>query len=399
MNFHRALMVTKKIFWTLKHDRRSMALIILAPILAMLLFGVAFSGEVREVDVIVVNLDGGYKDPVTNQTLYLSKAVLEKVDRDVVNIRYMDDVEKAIREVEKGDGYSVVVFPGNFTYQIMIKLNLLKNNNNYDTNVTNNTSGSEMTTDPALSIHSDQTNVNVASAIQLSFREALMDIFEERSFKSPASIDTSEPVYGKNAEFIDMFVPGIIGFAIFMLTTILTLITFVGEKTQGTLQRLLATPVTEGEIVIGYAAAFSVTGMIQVGILMGLAIVVFDIMVVGNPLLAFIIASMLAVVSISLGILLSSAAHRESQAIQFLPLIILPAFLLSGIFWPLEAIPVWLRPASYFIPVTYAIKALRSVLLRGWGLTDIWLDLFALAGFILVFLTGAVLTLKRTRSR
>ncbi|HHD16100.1 MAG TPA: ABC transporter permease, partial [Euryarchaeota archaeon] len=154
--------------------------------------------------------------------------------------------------------------------------------------------------------------------------------------------------------------------------------------------------VTEGEVIFGYTVSFSIIGMIQVGILMTIAILAFGIIVEGNILLAFLIASLLAVVSVSLGILLSSLAKREAQAIQFYPLIVLPGFLLSGVFWPIEAMPYWLRPVSYMVPVTYAVNGLRSVLLRGWGITDIWVELAMLLAFAIVFQFLAVITLRKT---
>jgi ABC-2 type transport system permease protein len=102
----------------------------------------------------------------------------------------------------------------------------------------------------------------------------------------------------------------------------------------------------------------------------------------------------LAVVSQALGILLSSLAKREGQAVQFIPFIILPVFLLSGVFWPIEAIPAWLRPISYLVPPTYAVDACRSVLLKGWGVDKIWPDILVLVLFAVLFLTLATWSLK-----
>jgi ABC-2 type transport system permease protein len=308
----------------------------------------------------------------------ISEDVISNLDKDTVRISFENDYDDAVRKVETGDKYSMVYFPGNFTTSLILPL--MEQGVNVE--------------DGTLQIRSDQSNVNVASEVLKAFMDALSKTIEEKGFNSPVAIDTSSPIYGEGAQFIDMFVPGIMGFVVFMLTTILTLITFVGERTRGTLDRLLASSVTEGEVVMGYALAFGFIGMVQVGILLSLAILVFNIIVVGNPLIAFLIASLLAVVSVSLGILLSSLAQRESQAIQFFPFIVLPAFLLSGVFWPLEAIPAWLRPVSYAVPVTYAVRGLRSVLLRGWGVGEIWLDLLMLTLFAAVFLVGAVYSLK-----
>jgi len=101
------------------------------------------------------------------------------------------------------------------------------------------------------------------------------------------------------------------------------------------------------------------------------------------------------VVCQSLGILLSSFARRESQAVQFIPFVVLPAFLLSGIFWPLEAVPSWLRPVSYLIPVSYVVKENRAVMLKGWGAGKVWPQFMALFAFMVVFLAITVVMLRR----
>jgi len=149
---------------------------------------------------------------------------------------------------------------------------------------------------------------------------------------------------------------------------------------------------------MGYAITFGTFGVLQVALLLTIAILVFNIMVVGNVLLAFLAVAILAISCQALGILLSSLAKRAEQAIQFFPLVILPAFLLSGIFWPIQAIPEWIRPFSYLVPPTYAANACRAVMLKGWGLDKIWPDILALVIFALLFLGLAIWTLKRGKN-
>ena len=244
----------------------------------------------------------------------------------------------------------------------------------------------------------DKSNINVAGEITKTVTDALMMTIKNAGSQLPITIDADDAIYGQGAEFIDFFVPGIIAFVVYLLTTLLTLITFVGERGTGTLDRLLATPIKESEIVGGYAIAFSIMGTIQAAVLLIVGIIIFDIMIVGNVLLAFAIIALLAITCQALGILLSSLATREAQAVQFLPFIVLPAFLLSGIFWPIEAIPTWLRPASYLVPPTYAVDACRGVFLKGWGFEKIWLDIVALLIIALVFLILAIWSLKRKRA-
>jgi ABC-2 type transport system permease protein len=198
-------------------------------------------------------------------------------------------------------------------------------------------------------------------------------------------------------EFIDYFAPAIICFAIMMVTIMLTIILFVFERRNGTLQRLLASPASETEIVFGYALAFAVIGLCQSIIILVAAILIFDIAIVGGVVLALVVVMLLAIGHQGLGILLSSAAKNELQAIQFIPLIIFPSVLLTGLFWPIESIPPYLQPLSYIIPLRYGIDAERSIMLRGWGIEGVWLEILILIAFAVSMLAFAILMLKRRK--
>jgi ABC-2 type transport system permease protein len=380
MNIHRAFAITKRIFRGLRHDRRTVALMFLAPIVAMCVFGLAFSGDVKDVHVVVVNQDTGFTIPGTSVTVSFSEVIISNFDEEVLTIDHVDDVEEGVRRVRDGKAYAVIIFPEGFSESLYMK----RQNPSYPGDTT-------------IQVREDRSNVNVANAITKSISETILKTAQEAGQDLPMKVDAEDAIYGKGAKFMDFFVPGIMAFVVFMLTTLLTLISFVGERTSGNLERLQSTPLRESELVVGYAIAFSIIGMLQTVVLLVIGTVAFDIMIVGNIVLAFAVIALLAIVSLSLGILLSSLAKREAQAIQFFPLIVLPTFLLAGIFWPVEAIPQWLRPLSYLIPPFYAVDATRSVMLRGWGIGEIWVDIVALCGFAAAFLTVAILSLKRGR--
>jgi len=375
MRVPRFLAVTRRIFMDLKNDKRTLALMFIAPIFAMFVFGLAFSGEVKNLRTEVVNLDRGPKDTVT-PTFSLSGMILGNIDKSVLKLESSSSVDAAKAKVENGDAYAVIVFPEGLTENVLAAKQ-----------------GKPLSEDTTVQLYIDQSNVNVANAVVKTVNQALLKTADQAGMKLPVTVDTVA-IYGKNARFIDFFVPGIMAFVVFMLTTLLTLVSFVGERTSGTLLRMLATPLRERDIVLGYASAFSVVGILQSAILLLVGILAFHIIIVGNVLFAFVVIALLAVVSQALGILLSSFAKRESQVIQFLPFVLLPTFLLAGIFWPLEAIPSWLRPFSYLVPPTYAVDACRSVMLRGWGLGRIWIDIVALMGFAVAFLAFATESLR-----
>jgi len=379
MKLYRVFAVSRRVFGEIRNDRRTLALLFIAPIFAMFVFGLAFSGDVENVHVIIVNNDKGFTVPGGNYTS-LSDEIISNLDQNTLDITMMDSEELAVSQVEAGKAYAVIVFPEKFTENVYTK----SKNPNSPVNT-------------RINIRADESIVNIKNAIYGTVSDSITTTMNQNGFKSPITIN-SNPVYGNNAQFIDFFVPGIIAFVVYLLTTLLTLITFVGERVNGTLERLLATPLTEGEIVAGYGLTFGVLGTIQAVLLLVIGILVFNIMVVGNVIYAFITIALLAIVCQALGILLSSLANRIEQAIQFLPFVILPAFLLSGVFWPVEAIPAWLRPLSYLVPPTYAVAANRAVMLKGWGLDMIWPDILALILFAVFFLALAVWSLKRKKS-
>jgi len=375
MNLKRVLAVSKRVFMDLKNDKRSLGLIIFAPLFAMSIFGLAFSGELKDVNVIIVNNDLGMDIPVVGQ-MVLADDVVGNLDGEVLDIQHRSNIDTALEILENGEAWAVIYFPENYTANTMASIDPLMNGSSN------------------IYLYIDMSNVNVAESIIMETNSALIATMEDNGGGIPVTIERID-VYGQDAEFMDFFVPGIICFAVYLLTTLLTLMTFIGERISGTLSRVLATPLTESEIVAGYALTFSIVGTFQAIFLVVIGIVVFDVMIVGNVLLAFLVVALLAIVCQALGILLSAFAQREAQAAQFLPFIVMPGFLLSGVFWPLEAIPAWLRPASLLVPPSYAIEATRSVMLRGWGLDMIWGDILALIIFAVVLLLLATVSLKR----
>jgi ABC-2 type transport system permease protein len=377
MNFSRTLAVTKRVFKDIKNDKRTIGLIFFAPILAMFVFGLAFSGNVEDVTTIIVNHDQGFQIP-GGENLSLSNKIISNLNSTVLKIEYMNNEEAAVQQVTDGKAYAVIIFPENFTQNIYASIK---------SSSTSTNSSSEII------IMADETVVNIKNAIIGAVADSITTTMENEGINPPIKIN-SNPVYGQDAEFIDFFVPGIMAFVVYLLTTLLTLLAFVGERTTGTLERLLATPIKESEIVGGYALTFGIIGTFQAAFLLLIGILMFKITVLGNVFLAFAVVALLAVVSQALGIMLSSLAKREAQAVQFIPFIILPVFLLSGVFWPIQAIPVWLRPLSYLVPPTYAVDACRSVLLKGWGIGKIWPDIMALVLFAALFLVIATWSLK-----
>ncbi len=220
-------------------------------------------------------------------------------------------------------------------------------------------------------------------------------------------------VYGTPTDDpITTFAPAIVGFFAYFFVYILTGVSFLRERTGGTLERLMATPVTRGEVVIGYTLGFGLFATIQVAVLMLWALgslqvpalgplppfsIGLGVAVNGSPLLAFLVVVLLAVGAVSLGIFLSTFARTELQVIQFIPIVLAPQFLLSGVLFPVSSLPSILQPIVAIMPLNYAVDGLRQVFIRGadLGVPALQFDLAVLAIVAAFFATIAALTIRR----
>ena len=380
MNIRRILTITRRIFRGLRNDWRALAMMFVTPVVGIAVFGVAFSGEVNNVDVVVVDHDQGYQIPPSSVPVSIAEAVTANLDTYVLKLDQVATEAEAIDRVRSGKAYGLIIFPENFTSNVYEKM-----------------MDPSLSLDTTIRLELDRSNVTVANSILKAVSDAMLKASSSMGVEAPVTVDSSTAIYAQEASFRDFSVPGITAFVVFMLTYILTLLAFVSERTSGSLERLQVTPLRESELVIGYALAFSIIAVLQTAMVLAVIVGVFKVMVVGSILLAFLVIALLAVMSLSLGIMLSSLAKREAQAIQFLPMVALPVFLLGGVFWPVEGIPAWMRPLSYAIPPSYAVNATRSVMLRGWGVGDIWVELVAMAGFTVAFLALSVWSLHRAR--
>jgi ABC-2 type transport system permease protein len=358
------------------------------PLLMILIFGYTFGGDVRGIAIEVMNQDTGL--PVGTSFLlpnglFLAKNITNNIDADVLSIHTNTNISNTRQKVHDGKAWAAIIFPANFTQNFLTTLMV-----------------QETIISPKIEIYIDASNPTIATAVIKEVTQSVQTTLKELAaslnitqIETPIEIDQIYVYGGGDTRFIDYFAPGVISFAIMMVTTMITIILFVNERRNGTLQRLLVSPAGESEIVAGYALAFAVIGIIQSIVVLVAAILLFDITIVGNIFLALVVILLLAFGHQGLGILLSAGAKNELQAIQFIPLILFPSILLAGLFWPIESIPSYLQPLSYIIPLRYGIDAERSIMLRGWGIGEIWVDILVLILFALLTLSASVLLLKR----
>lgn len=340
----KALMI--RILRQIVRDKRTMALMIMAPILILTMMDLVFNGEDYIPKVGMVDI------PEQIETK------LDLDDAKITNYDSSSQAQKAL-EAQEIDGYIEL---SNGVPAVMLE-------------------GS----DPSI-------NGSVMRWVQAAFKP-----LQAASAQIPAPEPTIDYLHGSSelSQF-DYFGPVLLGFFVFFFVFLIAGVSFLRERTSGTLERLLSSPLRKWEIVIGYVLGFGVFTMLQATIIASYAIYVLDMEMVGTFWFVLLVILLLSMSALTLGTLLSAFANNELQMIQFIPLVVVPQIFFSGLF-NLETINDWLSWIGVVTPLYYAANALRDVMVRGLGWDSIYQDVLILVGFSVLFITLNILALRKYR--
>jgi ABC-2 type transport system permease protein len=194
---------------------------------------------------------------------------------------------------------------------------------------------------------------------------------------------------------LDYIAPALLATLALFFGFLLTGISFLRERSEGTLERLMASPLSRWDIVVGYLCGFFVFALLQTMIILLFTIYVLDVHYQGDLWQIFIFQVVVIIGAVNLGIFISTFARNEFQMVQFIPLIILPQVFLCGVLWPVEQMPGYLQWISKFLPLTYAVDGLRDIMLSGKNLPDTWFQLAVLIGFAVLISLIAGFTYRR----
>jgi len=201
----------------------------------------------------------------------------------------------------------------------------------------------------------------------------------------------------KDFKFIDLISPAFIVFFVYFVSFLLTCVAFLRERSYGTFERVFVSPIKSFQVIFGYLIAFFIITLIQSLVLLVFSIYVLAIKTSVNIFLALIPMSLTALLGVTMGMFFSTLAKNEFQVIQFVPIVVVPQALLSGILFEISAIPEWLRPLSYAMPLTYTNIILKDVLLRGKNMLSLWQDFLILLGFFVLFFFLSLLSIKNQK--
>lgn len=343
------------------NDKRTLALMMIAPLIVLsLVYALFNSGNDIVLNVGIYNVNSDFKE------------ALNETDLKVIDYSEKDNIESKI----KGDELSA------FIYMDDVKINVT-----YENSSPQNTN----------KIKAIIKNICIKTNI-INLTEKITSINSNSKINFEDNVLLSEKyLYGdEDTSYFDTITPMLIGFFVFFFVFLVSGISLLKERTSGTLYKLLATPIKRSEIVIGYLLGYGVFAFFQSIIIVLFAVYVLNIRVVGNVYLVLLSNIIIAFVALSLGILLSTFANSEFQMVQFIPIVIVPQIFFGGII-PIESMATWLQKLSYLMPLRYGAEALKGIILKGYNFTNIQNNIITLILFIVVLCVVNVICLKKYR--
>jgi ABC-2 type transport system permease protein len=363
MSRHRIAAITRRLLEGFRRDRRTVALLFVAPIVILGILGYLMRGSSSTPSVGVANEDAGPLGAVVadrlNHSSLISATTISAADGDA--------------KLKDGSLAAYIVFPSDFTQQAQ--------------------SGSI-----APEVHLEGSQPGRTAPVVQALQQALTAVAAQAAGRSITFSPRTTYLYGgAGFDTLDYFGAAFIGLVVFFLVFVITIVAFLNERSQGTLERLMASPLRRGEIVVGYMLGFTVLALIQSAEVLVFALAVLKVQNQGNVLLIFGMEALMALAAVNLGIFLSMFARSEFQAVQFIPLVVVPQVLLSGIIFPVSSEPGPLQVLSNVLPLTYAVNGMRDIMVKGADLTwsSLQLDVAVVAAFAVLLIGAGTATLRR----
>jgi drug efflux transport system permease protein len=343
------------------HVRRDFATLffsLIIPLLQMTLLGYGIDTNIRQINTVVYNADGRRE----------SRELLDRLkNSDTFHIiRYVESDRALNDTIISGRARVGVKIPVDYSDRLLHQMGA---------QVLILIDGSDST------VASQAINVTTAIGLDESLRRVLQD-------RSAFAVDMRPKIlFNPDSRSPNFFLPGLTAILLLNVTTFLTAFSIVREKERGTLEQLFVTPVRPMGLLLGKLLPYLGIGFFELTLILTCMRFVFLVPIHGDVLLLAFLSLPYLFVSLSLGILISSKANSQAEAMQLAFLTVLPSVFFSGYIFPRETIPAILYPISYLIPATYFINITRGIILRGAGIVHLWTDglaLFAIGAFLLI---------------
>jgi ABC-type multidrug transport system permease subunit len=356
--------VARKELLHLGRDPTTLVIALMIPLIQLTIFGFAIDFDIRHIRTVVVDLDRSRE----------SREYL----RSLENTQYLDVVaelptpEAAERSLRRGTSRVAIILPPDFARTIRPRLK----------------AAAGTVEPPTVRVLVDGSDNQVATRARLAFLQT------GGSGEQVVVEARTNVLFNPDMRTETFIIPGLIGVILQLVTVSLTSSSLVREREQGTLEQLMVSPVGRLGLMLGKLAPYAALAMAEMGAVLLVGRIVFDVRVAGSLPLLLLLAVPFVVAALAFGLLISTIAQNQAQALQMTLLITMPSILMSGFVFPRETMPGALYLVSCLFPVTFFLEILRGLVVRGAGFMDVWPSVAALLG-----LTALLLTLATTRFR
>jgi ABC-2 type transport system permease protein len=370
-SFSRFWAVVLKEFIQMKRDRTTFAMMVGIPLVQLMLFGFAINSDPKRLPTAIVNADGG---PFARS---LVQAMTHSEYFHIVDT--LTEAE-ATRALQLGDVQFVLNIPVDFTRRVL--------------------RGER----PAVLLEADATDPAATGPALAAINVLTQSIFA-RDLPGPLRALNGLPgpvdfrVHRQyNPEGITQYnvVPGLMGVVLTMTMVIITALAITRERERGTMENLLATPVRPAEVMTGKILPYIAVGYIQVTLILIAARFLFNVPMVGNLALLYVVALLFIAANLAVGITFSTVAKNQLQAVQMAFFFFLPSLLLSGFMFPFRGMPDWAQTLGSCLPLTHFLRVVRGVMLKGNGLVEIAPEIWPIALFMTVAMIVAIKRYRQT---
>ena len=371
MNFNikRVIAVIRKEFFQIRRDKRTIAIILLMPIMQLFMFGYVASTSVDHISTVVFNNDIGTE---SRDLLY------SFTNSQYFDINYsassMDEVRMYV-----DDGYAKagIIIPPEYSKNIKsgktAQIQLIID-------------GSDPTT--------AQTILSSAGGVVQS--KSVKIVTENYGVTMPQPLDLRSRVwYNPEMSSVNFNVPGLIGVILQTVTLMLTSFSIVREREKGTMEQLIVTPISKMELMVGKIIPYVIIGFVDIILAIGLSVFCFKVPIAGSITLLLFFSIIFLFCALGIGLVISTVSRSQLQAMQLSMFLIMPNILLSGYMFPVEAMPKSIQGISQFLPLTHFIKVLRGIILKGIGFSSLKNEFLILSLFAIAILSFATFKFEK----
>jgi ABC-2 type transport system permease protein len=372
------IFIVRKEFHQIFRDTRLLPLIFLSPILQIVLLGYAANMDVKDIRMAICDQDRSV------QSRELIDGFLQS--GSFVASAYFPDARAAQRSIEEGaSSLALVIPPGYGRMQASSRtapLQLLAD-------------GSESQS-AAIGLTYATLVVNAGQAERTAARLASLD---PRLLQAVRRVQV-EPVirilYNPTLASRNFMVPGVLGMVLMIITTVLTSLSVVKEKELGTLEQLIVTPITPGQLIIGKLAPFALISIVLITLVLLTSLLLFGLAVRGSLFMLYLLSLLFMLTTLGLGLFVSTVARTQQQAMMIsIFFIIMPMVILSGFAFPIENMPSVIQAVTYLFPLRYYFIIIRGLFLKGVSLTELWREAGALLAIGTVVIVASVLRFRK----